>query len=630
MKRSALFLAFALWSLRLFSQVDFTKPIGVQDAFLNQISTEKRLSPKMLDIPEAKWKKHQQQFEGTPIISYPVAWRSNNEDFGNWYTLSSGTRFWRGQISLPNANGVAIFLENIDIPKGGQFFFYNPTRPDDYRRLPNSNIPETGRLWSGIVPGSELVVEYVGPKESLSPEAFDIFRIDFVYGEVQRLNNFGESLTCNDNVNCPTGSGWQDEKKGICRIDMVLEEGLGFCTGNLMNNTAEDHKPYILTGFHCQDGFTPLYDLWLFDFFYEAPGCVTPEQVPAFISLGSCVQRAGRQESDMLLLEITGAFPESLDAYFLGWNRQEAPPTSALNIHHPSGDLKKINLFDLPIIIQPTNITWDNEVITPLNHHFRVNYTSGAFQLGSSGSALLNEDGNVVGQLHGGNSSCESTIGFYGRLSLAWEGGGTANTRLKDWLDPLNTGTMELAGKARVAGDLARVSGLIQTSTGFPVPGVTVQLIGNVVGTVQTDNNGQFVFEGLPMNTDYTIVIDKQTAAKEGLSVLDVIQIRKHLQNIELMDDPYQILAADVNNSASLTVLDVIQIQKIILNINESFSASNSWRFVPSAFQFSNAMDPFDDDLPGTFVIEGLSGDLNNINFVALKMGDTNRSYQPK
>ena len=629
MKRSIFLFGFVCWSCLLSGQVDVTKPIGVQEAFLRQFPTVDWTASSSVVVPQAKWEKHQKEYEGTPIISYPVAWEATNEDFGKWITLPSGIRIWRGYMSMPGAQGMALFLHHVDIPKGGQFFFYNPSQPEVFRRVIDTNIPETDRLWSGIIEGSALVVEYVEPMGAPSRGAFDIFRLDYVYGEVQRLTTFGESLDCNDNVNCTAGMEWQNEKKGICRIDMVLSEGLGFCSGNLMNNTAEDFKPYILTGFHCQDGFTPLYDLWLFDFYYEAPGCSTPEQAPPFISLSSCVQRAGRRENDVLLLELINAFPESLEAYFLGWNRQDAPPASALNIHHPAGDIKKINLFDSPITIQRTTINWDNEVVTPANHHFRVNYTSGAFQLGSSGSALLNADGHVVGQLHGGVSTCENTTGFYGRFSLAWEGGGTADTRLKDWLDPLNTDATTLSGLSKEAGDLASVSGTIQTSSGFPLPEVTVQLVGEIVGTVQTDGNGQFSFDGLPINKDYRILVDKQTAAKEGLSVLDVIQVRKHLQNIELMDDPYQILAADVNNSESLTVLDVIQIQKIILNIDESFSASNAWRFIPSAFQFSNHLDPFEDELPGTFVIEGLTNDLTNINFTALKMGDTNRSYQP-
>jgi len=51
----------------------------------------------------------------------------------------------------------------------------------------------------------------------------------------------------------------------------------------------------------------------------------------------------------------------------------------------------------------------------------------------------------VVGQLHGGLAACENDLpDWYGRFSISWSGGGTPNSRLSDWLDPLGTGTTTL------------------------------------------------------------------------------------------------------------------------------------------------------------------------------------------
>ena len=46
--------------------------------------------------------------------------------------------------------------------------------------------------------------------------------------------------------------------------------------------------------------------------------------------------------------------------------------------------------------------------------------------------------------MHGGFSGCPPISKYYGKLNLSWEGGGSSTTRLKDWLDPLNTGTYTL------------------------------------------------------------------------------------------------------------------------------------------------------------------------------------------
>jgi hypothetical protein len=54
---------------------------------------------------------------------------------------------------------------------------------------------------------------------------------------------------------------------------------------------------------------------------------------------------------------------------------------------------------------------------------------------------LFDQNHRVIGQLHGGYASCTSkTADWYGRLNVSWEGGGTPSTRLKDHLDPDNSG----------------------------------------------------------------------------------------------------------------------------------------------------------------------------------------------
>jgi hypothetical protein len=52
--------------------------------------------------------------------------------------------------------------------------------------------------------------------------------------------------------------------------------------------------------------------------------------------------------------------------------------------------------------------------------------------------------------LHGGPSSCSATgsnrSDQYGRVFTSWTGGGTAATRLSNWLDPGATGATFING----------------------------------------------------------------------------------------------------------------------------------------------------------------------------------------
>ena len=64
--------------------------------------------------------------------------------------------------------------------------------------------------------------------------------------------------------------------------------------------------------------------------------------------------------------------------------------------------------------------------------------------MAEQGSPLFDQDGRIIGQLFGGSAACSGTVDngtldYYGRLATSWNGAGTSNTRLKDWLDPQNS-----------------------------------------------------------------------------------------------------------------------------------------------------------------------------------------------
>jgi hypothetical protein len=115
-----------------------------------------------------------------------------------------------------------------------------------------------------------------------------------------------------------------------------------------------------------------------------------------------------------------------------------------VTIHHPQGDEKRISFED-----DPTSTTSVGLDTSPGDGtHIRVaDWDLGTTEGGSSGSPLLDPAHRVVGQLHGGYAACGNDLpDWYGRLSVSWTGGGTASTRLSDWLDPLATGVMALDG----------------------------------------------------------------------------------------------------------------------------------------------------------------------------------------
>ena len=155
------------------------------------------------------------------------------------------------------------------------------------------------------------------------------------------------------------------------------------------------------------------------------------------------VLRANFAPSDFALFELSDIPDPAFNVYYAGWDANGTTPTAAVGIHQPRGDVKAISFANS----MPTIASFATD--TPNTFHWRVLWNSGVTEGGSSGSCLF-DTGNkrCIGQLHGGPSACGAADlhDFYGMFSVSWTGGGTNSTRLSNWLDPNNTGTMGLDG----------------------------------------------------------------------------------------------------------------------------------------------------------------------------------------
>jgi lysyl endopeptidase len=276
----------------------------------------------------------------------------------------------------------------------------------------------------------------------------------------------GRSSVCEINAICPAGQNYPEQRKATVRIVMPMGQFVGFCTGTLINNTKGDCTPYVLTATHCEETNSKInntFTNWMFYFNFESPDCAGNIAAPngSYMTGADFVSRANYNSNnesilgDFLLLKLRSKVPASFGAYFAGWNRATTLPANAtyINFHHPSGDMKKLAVTNS---ISP-NGTFNQWSIQ--GTHWSVNFTTGGNEGGSSGSALFDANGRIIGDLSGGseNQGCpadtnahgeQAILGkdaVYSKLSRNWEypeSNGQANGQLKPWLDPLNTGFM--------------------------------------------------------------------------------------------------------------------------------------------------------------------------------------------
>jgi len=614
--------------------------IGGQPVFLDDAFQAARgpiqLSEYNLPAPDlARLEKINAQHPDNPLSTAPVFVSWSTENAGQWIELGNGDRLWVLKIRGAGAKGLAVLYDDFYLPPGGKLFMYDPDGENILGAYTAQNNLPARRFLTGFIPGETAILEYYEPKFERGNGRLSIFRIDYAVSADMAARGpndfgFGESDSCQVNINCPVGANWVDEQRGVCRIRMVLEEGMGWCSGSLINNANEDGTPYILSGYHCQDGYTPLFDYWVFDFRYEGETCENPASEPGYFSILGCAFRAGRQQSDFLLLELSIPVPASYNMFYNGWNRSEAPPTLGTLVHHPKGDIKKISLDDDPLVIHPSPINWNNGVITPANHHLKSVLDTGSFQPGSSGGPLFNGSGQIVGQLHGGIEACEQVTIFAGRFSISWDAGATASERLRDWLDPENTGITSLDGYQPPQATTIGISGRIKTSyNNKGVAGVTVYCYGPDTLSQVTDTTGTYSFQDLPIGEDFIIGCYKNSGLANGVTTWDLVFIKKHILLVDLLDSPYAIIAADANHSNTVTTLDIVDITKVILGIVPGFPNNTSWRIIPSEFVFCSPTDPFCTPIPGGYAFPNLIYDILYLDFYGVKVGDANFSANP-
>ncbi|MFK7771319.1 MAG: T9SS type A sorting domain-containing protein [Saprospiraceae bacterium] len=173
-----------------------------------------------------------------------------------------------------------------------------------------------------------------------------------------------------------------------------------------------------------------------------------------------------------------------------------------------------------------------------------------------------------------------------------------------------------------------KIEGTVKTEYGDGIANVNVLLEGNITSSLITNSLGDFSFEELTPNENFTLNFEKDTNPWNGVTTQDIVFIRKHILGLETLDSPYKLLAADVNNSGDITALDMVLIRSLILlNITE-FPDNESWKIIDGNFVFANPAQPWASIIPQEIAINNLDSNRDH-NMIGIKIGDVNNSVQP-
>jgi hypothetical protein len=375
---------------------------------------------------------------------------------GDWMRLKDGTSICRLALQSEGAQALIMYYGKFVIPEGGRLYIYNQNKTQIIGAFTHLTNPMRSNFATEMILGETTIFEYHAPSIYANLPEIIVEEVGFVYRSAEPAKNpkgFGDSQFCEVNVKCPEGNDWYNQIRGITRIIAKQGGSSVWCSGSLINNVRMDKTPYVLTADHCGPNATPEnYNQWVFYFRYQGFECENPTTDTTFnnYSIIGCSKKAAAGgsgvESDFKLILLNMSVPEYFEPYYNGWSAIDEPSDFGVTIHHPQGDIKKISTYTEPLI----STNWGS---VP-NTHWRVVWSAtetnwGVTEGGSSGSPIFNSDQLIVGQLTGGDASCtnQSAPDYYGKFSHSWNEIGTGNeTKLQPWLDPDNSGVLELGG----------------------------------------------------------------------------------------------------------------------------------------------------------------------------------------
>lgn len=409
-------------------------------------------------------------------------------DGGVWDEIEPGLARWRTRVYSAGARALLMEFSPFHLPKGARLWIYDVHGRIVQGPYGSAQHNTNNHLWTAIVPGEAAVIELHVASIDREHVALSLAKLGHAFKNTRDL---GDSGACNIDTACPLGDDWRNEIRSTVKLQIPAGASVGACSGTLINNLAQDDRPYVLTADHCGIGNpgsppTGVVVYWNF----QNTACNSEDASDTQNQLG-VILRARDKSTDLSLIELSAPPDAAFDVYYAGWDASGAGGNSGVSIHHPSGDAKKISEYTSALTQAPVIIE-DNGPSIPA---WRVNWSQGTTEQGSSGSGLWNQDRRIVGVLSGGAASCQNPNGadFFARLDRQWLARAQASGQLKAWLDPGNTGRCAVAGRNPGGAPAPLDSNPAPCPTGQPSPtptpddssgggGIGLSVLGTLLG----------------------------------------------------------------------------------------------------------------------------------------------------
>lgn len=359
--------------------------------------------------------------EEEKILNYGNLLTTNlNISNGNITSTTLG-KVWTLKISIPNALNIGLIFTQFNLSATASMYIYNEEKTILKGPIKKADFTYFSKISVSSINTNKITIYVFEPNNFGALQStltvgnviagYDIFD-DLASGQSNR-----PSVNCDPMIMCRTDK--LPTARSVMRIGV---NGRGF-TGTIINNEANNGRPFILTCFHGldlnkdktlqQSEIDGLQNAF-FEFRFwrtQCNGAVNNISV----QFSGAQLRAQNKNTDMILLEMLNPPGVGDGVNYAGWNRTSDAPDDNLSfvLHHPQGRDMRITTTDDVKTWFWNSLFWS------------AHYSSGTVDRGSSGSGLFNQSNQIVGQLRSGWSNCNYTDfgDRYGKLSISYGAG---------------------------------------------------------------------------------------------------------------------------------------------------------------------------------------------------------------
>jgi lysyl endopeptidase len=315
---------------------------------------------------------------------------------------------WGGMVRVTNAWRLRLHLSQVSLPAGARLWVHGGGHTAGPFGV--ELVDDRGELWTPSVPGEEAAVDVEVPAASLAGKARYGFTIDKVMeivdlsgGAPAGVAGAKANTSCNLDARCFTSNDFpaiESARHAVALIYFVDSGEGGQCTAELLTDSINSGTPFMLTANHCIStpaGARTLQAFW--DYYTPTCNGTAPLLENLQESAGSSLLATGAAPaSDYTLLRLNN-IPAGRS--FLGWTADPNATASGTLLYRLSNPMNLPQNF-VVTRSDPSTPTCDG---VPRPSFLYSDQVQGGSFGGSSGSAAMLANGQVVSQLYGGCGS---------------------------------------------------------------------------------------------------------------------------------------------------------------------------------------------------------------------------------